>query len=73
MLDDILDYVENIRERPVWQPIPQEIRDRFRGELPARPRIWRRFTKNSSATFCPSPPETCIRDSWDGFTEPARP
>jgi len=22
MLDDIFDYVEHIRERPVWQPIP---------------------------------------------------
>ena len=37
MLDDILDYVENIRERPVWQPIPDPVRARFRGDLPAAP------------------------------------
>ena len=37
MLDDILDYVENIRERPVWQPIPDEARSRFRGDLPQAP------------------------------------
>jgi glutamate/tyrosine decarboxylase-like PLP-dependent enzyme/glutathione synthase/RimK-type ligase-like ATP-grasp enzyme len=37
MLDDILDYVENIRERPVWQPIPPDVRERFRGELPRGP------------------------------------
>jgi len=37
MLDDILDYVENIRERPVWQPIPDEVRSRFRGDLPRAP------------------------------------
>ncbi|HZP76380.1 MAG TPA: pyridoxal-dependent decarboxylase [Pseudolabrys sp.] len=37
MLDDILDYVENVRERPVWQPIPQQVRDRFRSELPQKP------------------------------------
>ena len=37
MLDDILDYVENIRDRPVWQPIPDEVRARFRGELPEAP------------------------------------
>ena len=37
MLDDILDYLENIRDRPVWQPIPQAVRERFRGELPAGP------------------------------------
>ena len=37
MLDDILDYVENIRERPVWQPIPDEVRSRFRGDIPKGP------------------------------------
>jgi aromatic-L-amino-acid decarboxylase len=37
MLDDIVDYIENIRERPVWQPIPDEVRTRFRGELPHAP------------------------------------
>src|ERR1035438_9205543 len=28
MLDDILDYTQRIRERPVWQPIPPAVRDR---------------------------------------------
>jgi aromatic-L-amino-acid/L-tryptophan decarboxylase len=37
MLDDILDYVERIRERPVWQPIPNTVRERFREALPAGP------------------------------------
>ena len=26
MLDDMLDYISNIRERPVWRPIPDEVR-----------------------------------------------
>ncbi len=34
MLDDMIDYIEHVRERPVWRPIPQEARDRFRAELP---------------------------------------
>ena len=34
MLDDILDYIEGIEERPVWQPIPDEARARFREPLP---------------------------------------
>ena len=34
MLDDMLDYVENIRQRPVWQPIPPEVRARFQEPLP---------------------------------------
>jgi glutamate/tyrosine decarboxylase-like PLP-dependent enzyme/Flp pilus assembly protein TadD/glutathione synthase/RimK-type ligase-like ATP-grasp enzyme len=37
MLDDILDYVENIRERPVWQPIPDDVRSGFRADLPEAP------------------------------------
>ncbi len=37
MLDDMVDYVENIRERPVWQPIPDEVRARFHSELPDNP------------------------------------
>jgi aromatic-L-amino-acid decarboxylase len=37
MLDDMLDYTEHIRVRPVWQPIPDEVRARFRGGLPRQP------------------------------------
>jgi len=37
MLDDGLDYIEHIRERPVWQPIPSEVRDRFREAVPGLP------------------------------------
>ncbi|MBF0495957.1 MAG: aspartate aminotransferase family protein [Deltaproteobacteria bacterium] len=37
MLDDILDYLEHIRERPVWQPIPQNVRTLFRETLPQEP------------------------------------
>lgn len=34
MLDDMFDYIENLRERPVWQPIPDEVREVFRTPLP---------------------------------------
>ena len=37
MLDDILDYIENIRGRPVWQPIPDVVRARFREAVPTAP------------------------------------
>jgi aromatic-L-amino-acid decarboxylase len=37
MLDDMVDYIENIRERPVWQPIPDEVRAQFRRSVPALP------------------------------------
>jgi glutamate/tyrosine decarboxylase-like PLP-dependent enzyme len=37
MLDNMLDYQQNLRLRPVWQPIPQAVRDRFRDALPVGP------------------------------------
>ncbi len=37
MLDDMLDYTEHIRERPVWQPIPRAVRDTFQKPLPEEP------------------------------------
>lgn len=37
MLSDMFDYLECIRERPVWQPIPDAVRARFRENLPSAP------------------------------------
>ncbi len=35
MLDDMFDYLEDLRDRPVWQPIPAPLRASFREALPA--------------------------------------
>lgn len=37
MLDDMFDYLQGIRSRPVWQPIPDTIRAEFQEPLPQRP------------------------------------
>ncbi len=34
MLDDMFDFLEHLRERPVWQPIPPTARDAFQQPLP---------------------------------------
>lgn len=34
MLDDMLDYLEGIRQRPVWQPAPSQVREHFESPLP---------------------------------------
>jgi hypothetical protein len=48
MLDDMIDYAANIRQRPVWTPIPDAVRARFRAELPLKPsdlaEVYREFT-----------------------------
>ncbi len=38
MLDDMLDYLEGIRERPVWQPAPASVKAHFQEALPRGPR-----------------------------------
>lgn len=48
MLDDMIDYAANIRERPVWTPIPDAVRERFHQKLPHQPcdlgKVYREFT-----------------------------
>lgn len=34
MMDDMLDYLQNIREKPVWQPVPEDIKAQFKAPLP---------------------------------------
>jgi glutamate/tyrosine decarboxylase-like PLP-dependent enzyme len=48
MLDDMIDYAADIRTRPVWSPIPDDVRARFRESLPLKPsdlgEVYREFT-----------------------------
>ncbi|MDR3496019.1 MAG: pyridoxal-dependent decarboxylase [Ancalomicrobiaceae bacterium] len=37
MLDDMLDHIATLPERPLWQPAPAEVRARFDAELPLQP------------------------------------
>ncbi len=37
MLDDMLDYLAGVRERPVWQQIPDEVTARFTRPVPSSP------------------------------------
>jgi aromatic-L-amino-acid decarboxylase len=49
MLDDMFDYLQDIRQRPAWQPIPAEVRGKFRAELPYGPTgmdaVYQEFTQ----------------------------
>ena len=37
MVDDALTYLETVRERPVWQPVPDEVAARFKESAPIEP------------------------------------
>ena len=34
IIDDMVDYLKNIREQPVWRPIPEDVKEKFQGKLP---------------------------------------
>ena len=50
MVDDMLSYLENIRERPSWQPLPEAVKASFAEPLPLDPQgaecAYRDFKKN---------------------------
>src|SRR3954470_6030513 len=37
MLDDMIDFIAGVRDRPVWKPIQDAVRGRFNAELPRGP------------------------------------
>jgi len=50
MLDDMIDHIAGMREQPVWRPIPDAVRARFREALPRVPSdlndVYREFSDN---------------------------
>jgi aromatic-L-amino-acid decarboxylase len=37
MVDDAISYLETVRERPVWQPVPEDVAARFDEQAPHKP------------------------------------
>ena len=37
MVDDAITYLQTVRERPVWQPVPKEIAESFKEPAPYEP------------------------------------
>ena len=37
MVDEMLEYLRTVRERPVWRPVPADVRQRLSGPVPRRP------------------------------------
>jgi len=49
MLDDMLDYLKTVRERPVWQNVPDQVKSEFTGPVPISPEqpeeVYREFVE----------------------------
>jgi len=37
MLDDMFDYLSTVRDKPAWQPVPEEVKSHFAQSLPFEP------------------------------------
>ncbi|MGN6394578.1 MAG: pyridoxal phosphate-dependent decarboxylase family protein [Mucilaginibacter sp.] len=50
IIDDMVDYLSNINDRPVWTPIPQTVKDEFKKPLPQNGsdifQVYAEFKKN---------------------------
>ncbi len=50
MVDDMLNYLQTVRDRPVWQPIPDQVKDHLKQPLPIEPQgteeAYRDFVEN---------------------------
>jgi aromatic-L-amino-acid decarboxylase len=49
MLDDMVDYLKTVRERPVWQNIPEQVKAQFTAPVPINPErpeeVYKEFTE----------------------------
>ena len=55
MLDDMLDYLASVRERPVWQPVPAEVKQKLSGPLPLEPSALESVYKDFKQQILPYP------------------
>ena len=55
MVDDALTYLETVRERPVWQQVPEEIASRFNTPAPLAPEGAEAVYKEFLETILPYP------------------
>lgn len=50
MVRDMLTYLETVRERPLWKPIPEKIKEHFKQPLPSDPQppehVYKEFVEN---------------------------
>ena len=53
MLDDMLDHIEHIRERPVWQPIPASVRSSIAEPVPRAPTALAEVYREFSTSIAP--------------------
>jgi glutamate/tyrosine decarboxylase-like PLP-dependent enzyme len=67
MVDDALTYLQTVRERPVWQPIPEEIAARFKEQAPQEPAGADEAYEEFLETILPYPMGTTHPRFWSWY------
>ena len=67
MVDDAITYLETIRERPVWKPIPEEITERFQEGAPYEPAGAEATYQEFLETIFPYPMGTAHPRFWSWY------
>ncbi len=56
MVDDAFDYVQHVRDRKIWQEMPDAILETFKLDLPTQPSDAENVYKELQNTVLPYPP-----------------
>ena len=67
MVDDAMNYLETARERPVWQPIPDDIADQFKSSAPHEPAGAEKTYEEFLETILPYPMGTTHPRFWGWY------
>ena len=67
MVDDAISYLETVRERPVWQPIPEEIAEHFKASAPHKPAGAEKTYQEFLETILPYPMGTIHPRFWGWY------
>ncbi len=64
MVDDAMDYLQSARERPVWTPVPDEVRERLKAPAPGEPSDPARVYEEFRQDILPYPMNTTHPRFW---------
>ncbi len=67
MVDDAISYLENARQRPVWQPIPEEVAEHFEEQAPREPAGAEAAYQEFLETILPYPMGTTHPRFWGWY------
>ena len=67
MVDDAISYLENVRQRPVWQPIPEEVAVHFGEQAPHEPAGAEAAYQEFLETILPYPMGTTHPRFWGWY------